>query len=187
MHAHGGRALSRWCGQRLVTARGVFGLQPGASGEQTEGASGGDDGGRAVLQHGVRQGAAEGRVQHGPEDPDRPAVFRWDPAVWRWCEPPVLDVVFPLVWVARRCHDSQRVSEDHLPADRRSGEARGRVGPVGGSGHPVGHAGTVRTYVSGPVVTLLVSPQGGSDLVDTSRSGHTVISLTRSAELAFSS
>lgn len=49
----------------------MFDFQPGASGEQGEGASGGDDGGHAVFQHDVTQGAAERHFQHGTEDCDR--------------------------------------------------------------------------------------------------------------------
>lgn len=52
----------------------MFVFKPGASGEQSEGAPGGDDGGRAVFKHDVGQRAAEGHFQHGTEDRDRRAA-----------------------------------------------------------------------------------------------------------------
>lgn len=57
-----------------VNCGGVFDFQPGASGEEGEGASAGDDGGHAVLQHGVGQGAAPRHLQYGSEDADRRAA-----------------------------------------------------------------------------------------------------------------
>lgn len=50
---------------------GMFDFQPGASGEQGEGASGGDNGGHAVFQHDVTERTAERHLQYGTEDGDR--------------------------------------------------------------------------------------------------------------------
>lgn len=59
---------------KLFHSVGLFDFQPGASGEQGERASDGDNGGHAVFKHDVTQGAAERHFQHGTEDRDRRAA-----------------------------------------------------------------------------------------------------------------
>ena len=74
--------MPTWTGSGFITGpaaghQGVIHMcvfQPGASGEQSEGAARGDDGGHAVLQHDVGQRAAARCFQYGPEDGDRRAA-----------------------------------------------------------------------------------------------------------------